>query len=69
MKEHPEIKPDPFVSFRIMDNLNTPETVSYNITVLEWPSDKFVTRIYDYKSKEVHLTEGLEPEQQYFVKV
>ena len=69
MEEHQQIKPEPFISFRIMDNLNIPETASYNLTVSEWPSDETVMRIYDYKNKEVHLTEGLKPEQHYSVEV
>jgi len=69
MEEHQQIKPEPFISFRIMDNLNIPDTASYNLTVSEWPSDETVMRIYDYKNKEVHLTEGLKPEQHYSVEI
>ena len=69
MKEHKKIRPEAFLSFRIVDNLNLPENVNYNMTVSYWPSQDHAFSVENVKTKNVEWTEGLVPEQRYSIKV
>ena len=70
MKEHKKIEPEAFVSFRIMDNVNLPENIDYNISVSQFGGTQDYLFTVNTKTKSVKLSGGgLAPEQHYQIKV